>query len=230
MCSEYDVVIPAAGQGKRMQAGKNKQFILLRDIPVIVHTLKVFQRDEKCKSITLVVNENEIDEFEHLIHSYSLRKVSELVIGGCERQHSVFNGVKVIRNSELILVHDGARPFISIPFIHTLVQEASKEGVAVLAVPVKDTIKKVVNHEVAETIDRSLLWAVQTPQAFSPKVLLDVHERAEHDGFIGTDDASLAEHYGYKVAVVEGDYQNIKLTTRDDLLYAEAILAKQGGN
>jgi 2-C-methyl-D-erythritol 4-phosphate cytidylyltransferase len=222
----YQVVIPAAGQGKRMKAGMNKQFIELHHQPVIVHTLKVFEQDDWCKGIILVINEAEREQFRKLLERFAIKKVISMVSGGDERQHSVYNGLKAVKNSEIVLIHDGARPFITIEKIHQLVQAAEENGAAVVAVPVKDTIKRVSNGCVDETVERSSLWAVQTPQAFRVSLVLEAHERAAHERYIGTDDASLVERMGKKVQVIEGDYQNIKLTTPDDLLFAQAILSK----
>lgn len=223
----YQVVIPAAGQGKRMNAGKNKQFIKLQSKPVIIHTLNVFENDPHCIGIILVINKDEQIEFESLIKSYNIQKVISLVHGGSERQHSVYNGLEKVTNSEIVLVHDGARPFIRTTLIHELVRSAKETGAAVLAVPVKDTIKRAsTNLIVNETVERSGLWAVQTPQAFHVSLLLDAHEQARRDHYLGTDDASLVERMSRPVAVVEGEYTNIKLTTPDDLLFAEAILQR----
>ncbi|MDQ0856771.1 2-C-methyl-D-erythritol 4-phosphate cytidylyltransferase [Bacillus sp. V2I10] len=225
---KYEVVIPAAGQGKRMNAGKNKQFIELDGIPVIVHTLKVFEHDPQCTGILLVVNPNERDIFAAMADRYEIRKIKGLISGGSERQHSVYNGLKAA-SSEIVLVHDGARPFIKKHMMTKLVKAASEDGAATVAVPVKDTIKRVLNSEVIETVERSSLWAVQTPQAFRLSDILTAHEEAMQSGFLGTDDASLIERSGRKVQVIEGDYTNIKLTTPDDLLLAKAILESERG-
>jgi 2-C-methyl-D-erythritol 4-phosphate cytidylyltransferase len=225
---EYKVIIPAAGQGKRMNVGKNKQFITIGTKPVIIHTLSVFEKDQYCTGIILVINEKEKEEFSSLIRTYEIKKVGHLVIGGAERQHSVYNGLIAMQNSDgLVLVHDGARPFITIQKIHELVEAASNTGASILAVPVKDTIKKVTNGFVNETIERSSLWAVQTPQAFQVQLLLEAYEQARQSGFMGTDEASLVERLDKPISVVTGDYENIKLTTQEDLIYGESILRKR---
>lgn len=221
----YEVVIPAAGQGKRMKAGMNKQFIELQNEPLIVRTLKVFENDEWCRGIIVVINEAERTQFEQLFSRFHIKKITAIVGGGKERQHSVYNGLRAIKNSDIVLIHDGARPFVTIEQIHKLVDEAKEHGAAIPAVRVKDTVKKVRSQFVEETVERSSLWAVQTPQAFHVSLVLRAHEQAQKDGYIGTDDASLVERIGGKVKIVEGDYRNIKLTTPDDLLFAEAILS-----
>ncbi|RNA66144.1 2-C-methyl-D-erythritol 4-phosphate cytidylyltransferase [Alteribacter keqinensis] len=221
----YTVIIPAAGQGKRMGAGHNKQFLLLHDKPLIVHTLTVFAQDTHCREVILVVNEQEIEDMSALIKTYGIQKTVRIVPGGRERQQSVFEGLKAVSSDEeIVLIHDGARPFIKVSDIQKLVRSAVQDGAAIIAVPVKDTVKQVEQGEVTNTVDRSSLWAVQTPQAFRLSGILKAHKRAERDGFSGTDDASLVEWIGERVRVVEGDYQNIKLTTPEDMWFAEAII------
>ena len=143
--------------------------------------------------------------------------------GGEERQQSVYNGIKHV-DTDIVLVHDGARPFIHEELIHQLTEATLLHAGAVVAVPVKDTIKRVQDQSVVETMERSSLWAVQTPQAFRLSILLKAHQEAENDQFLGTDDASLLERIGQQVVIIEGDYDNIKITTPEDLYFAEAIL------
>jgi 2-C-methyl-D-erythritol 4-phosphate cytidylyltransferase len=230
---EYQVVIPAAGQGKRMKAGKNKLLLELNSCPVIIHTLRVFDHDPHCKGIYLAIHPGDREAFQRLIERFNIRKVVKLVEGGDERQHSVYNALLEVSH-EIVLVHDGARPFIKSTTIHHLVEQAKSSGAAIAAVPVKDTIKKVIDGAVEQTIERSSLWMVQTPQAFRVSLLKRAHSEAAEGGFLGTDDASLVERLNIGVSVVESDYDNIKLTTPEDLYFAEAIVKKQeemsGGN
>ncbi|OIK12050.1 2-C-methyl-D-erythritol 4-phosphate cytidylyltransferase [Bacillus sp. MUM 13] len=226
----YEVVIPAAGQGKRMNAGKNKLFIELAQIPIIVHTLRVFEDDPNCRGIILSINPAEEAIFSGLVSLYGFKKISKLTAGGSERQQSVFNGIRELSTSDIVLVHDGARPFIDSGLIGELADAASVHGGAVAAVPVKDTIKKAKDGAVLETVERSGLWAVQTPQAFRVSALLEAHKRAEEEGYLGTDDASLLERSGQPVVIIEGNYDNIKITTQEDLYFAEAILHKKSGS
>jgi 2-C-methyl-D-erythritol 4-phosphate cytidylyltransferase len=221
---KYQVVIPAAGQGKRMNAGKNKQFIELEQVPIIIHTLKVFQKHTMCSGIILVINDQEKEDFQKLLEKYDVTKIKAIVSGGSERQYSVYNGLHAVDKGELVLVHDGARPFISHNRIEDLVEKAYETGAATLAVPVKDTIKRVENGEVIETVERSTLWSVQTPQAFKLELILAAHQHANQESYLGTDDASLIERIGKPVSIILGDYTNIKLTTPDDLLLAKAFL------
>lgn len=222
----YQVIIPAAGQGKRMGAGKNKLLLELNGIPVLIHTLKVFDQDDACEGIILAIHPQDEQEFNVLLKKYEITKVTHITEGGKERQDSIYNGLKVIKSEGIILVHDAARPFIKKEQIHRLVSTAEMTGAAIIGVPAKDTMKKVQEDVVVETVERSSLWAVQTPQAFRFSILLEAYKKAEEDKFTGTDDSSLVERISYPVSMVEGDYDNIKLTTPEDLLFAEVILRK----
>ncbi|MBP2242847.1 2-C-methyl-D-erythritol 4-phosphate cytidylyltransferase [Cytobacillus eiseniae] len=223
----YQVIIPAAGQGKRMEAGKNKLLLEINDLPILIHTLNVFQNDEACNGIFLAINPQEEQELREMIESNQLTKVIALVPGGKERQYSIYNALKHIEKEGIILVHDAARPFIDKGLLHPLIKAAEKEGAAILAVPVKDTIKKASGTIVTETVERSSLWAVQTPQAFRFSILIEAYNKAEEDGFLGTDDASLVERIDQEIVIVQGNYDNIKLTTPEDLYFAEAIIKKR---
>lgn len=224
----YDVVIPAAGQGKRMGAGVNKQFLELSGIPLIVHTVRFFEKDEACRRIVLVANPDECQTMERIVEQYDLSKVIAVIKGGKERQNSVYNGLTYFNDHEqIVLVHDGARPFLTNDMVARLVSKASEMGAAVTAVRVKDTIKRVQDGKVIDTLKREELWSIQTPQAFKLHILKLAYMKAEEAGLIGTDDASLVEWLGYDVHLIEGDYKNIKLTTPDDLLVAEAIMQER---
>ncbi|MFS1516776.1 2-C-methyl-D-erythritol 4-phosphate cytidylyltransferase [Bacillus sp. SCS-151] len=222
----YKVVIPAAGQGKRMNVGMNKLFMSLQSTPIIAHTLKVFENDPHCVGIVLVINSLDEQYMREIVEENNFSKIEKIVYGGDERQHSVHMGLKAVHNVDIVLIHDGARPFIKTEHIHSLVNTAYKDGAAVLAVPVKDTVKRVLDLKVEETFERSSLWAVQTPQAFRISLLEEAHEQAIKDKYIGTDDASLVERLNKQVMIVEGDYQNIKITTPEDIKFAHAILGE----
>lgn len=224
---KYSVVIPAAGQGKRMNAGKNKQFIMLDEKPIIVHTISVFQSDFNCEEIVLAVNEKEHEEFNSLINEYGLTKVTRVVTGGSERQQSVYEGLKALDGDKVVLIHDGARPFFTVEAALNVAEAATTYDGAVVAVPVKDTVKQVSELKVEKTIDRSSLWAVQTPQAFRLSIIKEIHRWADENNIIGTDDASLVEMSGRTVKVIPGDYWNVKLTTPEDLIFARAILREK---
>jgi len=223
----YQVVIPAAGQGKRMGAGKNKLLLPLNGVPVLIHTLTVFENDEDCDGIVLAISPSDEPELSKLIKKYKITKVLSFVVGGKERQDSVYNALQSVHSDGIVLVHDGARPFIQKETISMVTAAASLYGAAVVAVPVKDTIKKVHKNKIVETVERSSLWSVQTPQAFRISVLADAHHLAQKDGYLGTDEASLVERLPFDITIVEGNYDNIKLTTPEDLYFAEAIIRKR---
>ena len=227
---KYEVIIPAAGQGKRMKAGRNKLWIELEGEPIISHTLRQFGTDRNCLRILLVVNPSEENDFRELTGKLDLPIPVDIIHGGSERQYSVKNAVdSLTAKTEIVLVHDGARPFITEPLIRELVKDAVYHGASVLAVPVKDTIKQAERAFITQTIERSSLWAIQTPQAFRVSLLKEAHRQAEEDQFLGTDDASLLERLGMSVAITEGNYDNIKITTPEDLYFAKAIMEKNKG-
>ncbi|MER2170203.1 MAG: 2-C-methyl-D-erythritol 4-phosphate cytidylyltransferase [Psychrobacillus psychrodurans] len=223
----YTVLLPAAGSGKRMGAGQNKLFLELRNVPILIHTLRVFDRDPNCEQIVLAVKKEEKALIERLLKEYCITKVSAIAEGGEERQHSVYAGLKAVTTKGIVLVHDAARPFIHQEVIQQLVQATHTSGAAVAAVRAKDTMKKAVNGIIQETIDRESLWIIQTPQAFQYTLLEKAERLAEVENFLGTDEAMLVERLGERVHIVESTYDNVKMTTREDLLYGEAILNKR---
>lgn len=227
---EYNAIVLAAGKGKRMEAGENKQFINLDGKPLIIHTLTVFEKDPWCKSMVLVTNQLERERMEQLLDNYPFHKRVIMVDGGNERQDSVLQGLRAVKEqSGIVFIHDGARPFVQQDRLHELAEVAKEKKAALLAVPVKDTIKKVDGDKLT-TLDRSVLWAAQTPQAFQFEVVYRAHEEARKKGFIGTDDASLVEKIGLSVTIVEGNYTNIKLTTPEDIEQANSIINSQSVN
>lgn len=223
------VVVVAAGRGTRMGTSESKQFLQLRGKPILVYTLELFQRMPLVEAVVLVTGADEIARCEAYVRDYSLTKVSAVVAGGSERQHSVRIGLdKLPAGIEVAAVHDGVRPFVTEAEAERCLHKGYEAGGAVLAVPVKDTIKVVGSSgRIESTPDRKSLWAVQTPQAFRLDLLREAHLQAERDGFVGTDDAMLLERLGHEVHVVEGAYTNIKITTPDDLMWAERLLQQQ---
>lgn len=224
-------VLCAAGQGKRMKLGKNKQFLELMGKPLFIHTVDVFANCTAIDSLVLVVGKQELDQVRQLLHRFQLAdKVARVVPGGKERQDSVFHGLQAFGDTPptYILIHDAARPFVTSGEIERLVSQVKLNKAAVLAVPVTDTIKRGTDQGlVLETLKREELWAVQTPQAFLYSLILQAHEQARHDGYLGTDDASLVERLGVPVQLVLGGYHNIKLTTPDDIHLAEYLFQRR---
>lgn len=220
-------IIVAAGKGTRMNMEINKQYIELEGKPVLARTLGEFQDCVQIDEIVLVVNEADILFCKkQIIEQYGLDKVKAIVAGGTERQKSVFNGLEAVRqDAEVVLIHDGARPFVSLESIQNSISAAMEFGGSVVAVPVKDTIKMSDgNGFISQTIDRSSLWSIQTPQAFRLDLIMKAHQKAVEDEFQGTDDAVLLERLGYQLKLIMGGYDNIKITTKEDLLIAEAII------
>lgn len=218
-------IVPSAGMGRRMGTVK-KTAIPISGVPVLAHTLRAFEEAATVDSVVLVVPAEDIDRCrEEVVSPYGLKKVTRIVAGGEERQHSVANGIRAAgRDWDIIVVHDGARPLVTPEIIDATVEEAARFGAALAAVPVKDTIKVVSEGAVKKTLPREELWSVQTPQAFSLEILEAAHEKAAEDGFLGTDESSLAERLGVQVRIIMGSYENIKITTVEDITIAECIL------
>ena len=226
---QYDVILPAAGSGKRMGAGNNKLFLELKGKPILMHTLEIFERDAWCRGIYLAVKDSERAYIEQLLTQYNITKVKQMPTGGEERQHSVQSCMKAIAEGEIVLVHDAARPFMTAPTIHALAEAALEKGAAIAGVRAKDTMKRVESGVIQETVDRSTLWMIQTPQAFRFDVLKRAEDNAERDGFLGTDESMLVERLGVDVHIVESSYENVKITTKEDLVFGEAILNQRIG-
>ncbi len=219
-------VVVAAGRGSRMNMDMNKQYIEIAGKQVLARTLQVFQDCACIDEIVLVVNQQDILYCkQNIVDFYKYTKVSAIVAGGSERQNSVYNGLREVHGEcSIVLIHDGARPFIKAASIIASIDAAREYGASCVAVPVKDTVKMAdKGHFVVETLDRSSLWAMQTPQTFKYEIIMDAHRKALEKGFTGTDDATLVEQSGGKVKLVMGGYDNIKITTREDLIMAEAI-------
>ncbi|REE68873.1 2-C-methyl-D-erythritol 4-phosphate cytidylyltransferase [Paenibacillus taihuensis] len=227
--AKWGVVVVAAGRGTRMGTAESKQYLLLQDKPILVHTLEGFQAMDEIAEVVLVVGKEDTARCEQFVSAYGLSKVKSVLVGGSERQHSVAIGIKALDSGiEWAMVHDGVRPLVTANAVRRCMVKAEETEAAVLAVPVKDTIKQVNETGViTSTPDRRSLWAIQTPQAFRRSLLQQALAQAERDGFLGTDDASAVEHMGVPVSVAEGEYTNIKITTPEDLPYAEFLLASR---
>ena len=223
------VVIVAAGTGSRMNMGINKQFIKLEGKEIIAYTIEKFYNNSNIEDIVVVVKEDESEFFKkEILDKYNFKNV-KIAYGGKERQDSVYNGLKFLdEKCDVVLIHDGARPFVSDKIIDKSIEEAKEHKAIVVGVPVKDTIKVIDNDKnIVDTPNRSVLWAVQTPQTFDYNILIDAYKDAFKNKFYGTDDAMLVERIGYKVKMLEGSYNNIKITTQEDLNIGSQILRVQ---
>jgi 2-C-methyl-D-erythritol 4-phosphate cytidylyltransferase len=227
---KVSVVIPAAGAGRRMGTGLPKQFLVLEGKPVVVHTLQVFESSPLINEVVLVVPPGEEERCRReWVEPFGLKKVARYTAGGKERQDSVLAGLmQVSDETEIVLVHDAVRPFVTPSMIRDVVEAAGACGGAIVAVPARDTLKRV-NPEgtIEKTLERSSAWLAQTPQAFLKKVLLDAHERALREGLVLTDESALVERMGIRVRVVPGSWRNFKITQPEDLALAEEILKTQ---
>ncbi len=248
---QVSAIVLAAGEGLRFKskppspkgfgglsavalAKADKPLVKINSQPVIIYCLKTLSQHPQIDEIIVVANAKNSKDILSQINRYRIKKIKAVVLGGRIRQDSVKNGLKAIDGrADLVLIHDGVRPFIDKVMVSSLIREAKKTGAAILGVPVKDTIKKVTkspshkvtsNYIVEKTIDRNNLWEIQTPQVFKKEVILKAYEKFGKEEV--TDDAMLTEKLGVKVSVVPGEYNNIKITTPEDLILAEAMARK----
>ncbi|OFI47251.1 2-C-methyl-D-erythritol 4-phosphate cytidylyltransferase [Floricoccus penangensis] len=212
---KYDAIVLVAGSGKRMGIGKNKIFLKIDDKPIFQYSLDLFKTDVDCQKIILVGKKEE----QVMFTSYLTENIV-FAVGGQERQDSVRNALKLV-GSDYVMIHDGARPFINQSELNRLKEKPN----SILAVPVKDTIKQVNSDgKIEQTIPRDTLFAAQTPQCFQSALIINAHRKAFENNFLGTDDASLIEEFEeISVSIVEGSYNNIKVTTPEDILMARLI-------
>jgi 2-C-methyl-D-erythritol 4-phosphate cytidylyltransferase len=222
-------IIPAGGAGRRMGSDVPKQYLPLAGIPVLVRTLRAFQRSPLIDEIFLAVPEGDIPAIRsEIVEKQGLSKISMVLAGGAERQDSVRNALMQTREEHgIIVVHDGVRPFVTGELIRRTVAAAREHGAAAAGVPVRDTVKEVdAAGRVVKTVPREGLWLTQTPQGFRRDLIRAAYEKASQEGFAGTDDASLVERTGVSVRMVPGDHDNIKITTQEDLALGEIILLR----
>lgn len=226
-------VIVAAGKGKRMGAALNKQFLLIKDYPVLYYTIKAFSDSKHINKIILVAAEGEVDYCKsEIVEKYNFSKVEKIVAGGTERMDSVYNALEAIENCSIVLIHDGARPIITDCIIEQGIEFAEKYGASACGVTPKDTIKtKGTDGFSTFTHNRHELFSVQTPQCFKYDIIMKCHKAIKGDierlpslSKEITDDTSVVERYGYKVYLYEGDYRNIKITTPEDIIIAENFI------
>lgn len=219
-------IVVAGGKGKRMGKQISKQYLKICGIEIIAITLSKFEKCKCIDNVVLVVPEQDV-EFcnEKIIKKYGFKKVIKVVKGGDERQDSVYNGLlNIPKDTDIVVIHDGVRPFVSSDIIEKSIEEAEIYGACGAAVAVKDTIKIAdENRFVKTTPERKNMFAIQTPQSFKYDVILNAHETAKKSGKIYTDDTKLVEEMGLKVKLFEGSYSNIKITTPEDLYIGEYL-------
>ncbi|HZK11059.1 MAG TPA: 2-C-methyl-D-erythritol 4-phosphate cytidylyltransferase [Atribacterota bacterium] len=225
-------LIAAAGKGRRMNSRISKPFIPVSGKPILAYTIDKF---EKCKSIDkiyLIVNPEEKEIcHKNIILKYNFSKVQELVDGGDTRQDSIYNGLEALdRDTDIVVIHDGARPLVEENIIQNSIEKAQKYGAAIAAIPIKDTVKKSDNNfYISKTLNREEIWRAQTPQTFKYDIILPAYHQAYKDKYLATDDAAIVEKYGHKVKLIIGPEENIKITTPFDLIVAEVFLKKGFG-
>ena len=225
-------LVPAAGRGLRMGGSVPKQFLSLGGEPLVIQSLRALQAAPVVGQIILAVPPADVEYCEHeIVSRQRFTKVTKVVAGGAERQDSVRHALAQIpSDTEIVLIHDAVRPFVTLRMIAEVVAAARKEGAAIIALPMRDTVKQVrMDGMIERTVDRTPLWLAQTPQAFRRDWIETAHRKAHAEGVRATDDASLVEWLGYSVAVVEGSGENIKVTRPEDLVIGEAILAARKG-
>ena len=225
--ADLGVIIPAAGQGKRMGVGYNKQFIELMGLPILAHTVRLFEESSYVSEIVIVGSEGDLPDIKELVHHHKFTKVVAICQGGAQRQDSVRAGVQALSTTtQRVVVHDGARPLLTLQEFHRFLGETEEFSAAIMGLQLKDTVKRVDSSgQVLETLPREELRAVQTPQIFDRGILEEAHHKAAAVGYYGTDDATLVERMGHVVHMVEGSQENFKVTTLDDLWLAERVLA-----
>lgn len=222
-------IILAAGSGSRMNSNIKKQFIEIKEKPIIAYTIEKFEKCKEVNEIIVVTNELDIEYLEkNIIKKYNFDKVVKIIAGGDERYNSVFNALSEIKEiNSIVIIHDGARPFVNDNIIKQCINEAEKNGACIVGVPVKDTIK-VIDEEgyIINTPNRSNLYNVQTPQVFKLDIIKEAYDKYMNDTSIKvTDDSMVVEKYSnIKVKIIEGDYTNIKITTPEDLIFANTLI------
>jgi 2-C-methyl-D-erythritol 4-phosphate cytidylyltransferase len=223
-------IIVAAGKSKRLGGKVSKAVLKLNSKPIIAYSLDVLNEHHKVNEIIVVGNRANTKSLRDIIKRNKIRKVRNIILGGAERQDSVYNGLRAISpKADFILIHDAARPFITKGLVSLVIEEAQRSKAAIVGVPVKSTIKEVRSQRpksktgliVQRTLDRSNLWEIQTPQVFSRKIILKAYK--DFGRLKATDDAMLVEKAGKKVKMVLGAHQNIKITTPEDLIIAKGI-------
>jgi 2-C-methyl-D-erythritol 4-phosphate cytidylyltransferase len=226
-------ILGAGGSGTRMQNPVNKSFILLRGKPILIYSLQLFQEMQEITTITVVINRDWRSQLMELLNRYRITKVKEIVEGGKERQDSMRNAIEAIArhapaSDDIILVHNAANPLVTKEIILECIRAAQLHRASVAAYRVKDTIKRVGDDGmIVQTLNRNELWGMQTPQCIEFSLYYQAHQKAVKDLFLGTDDVQLVERLGVPSAVVDSGYENIKITTPEDIAYAERILEKR---
>jgi len=222
-------LIAAAGKGKRMNTRISKLFIPIFGKPILAYTIEKFEKCKLIDKIYLMVSPEEKERCrKNIILKYNISKVKDFVDGGETRQDSIYNGLKALdKDTDIVVIHDGARPLVEETIIRDSIENAQKYGAAIAAIPIKDTVKKGGNNYfINKTLNREEIWRAQTPQTFKYDIILPAYLQAYKEKFLTTDDAAIVERYGHKVKLIIGSEENIKITTPFDIIIAENFLKK----
>jgi 2-C-methyl-D-erythritol 4-phosphate cytidylyltransferase len=222
-------IIVAGGFGKRMTTSIAKQYLLLNGIPILSHTIMRFEEASSVNDIILVVPPGDSEYVQRsIVEKFDISKVRHVREGGSQRQDSVRNGLAMVDNGDgIVLIHDGARPFITPDLIDRSVERAKESSALVVGIPASDTVKSVEERNcIKKTLKRESIWLAQTPQVFRVDIIKKAYERAYHEGFYGTDDAEVVERMGISVEIMRGSSSNIKITTPEDLVLGEFLMRK----
>jgi 2-C-methyl-D-erythritol 4-phosphate cytidylyltransferase len=213
-------IIASGGRGVRLSPEKPKQFMIVREKPILAHTLLTFNKCPEISELILTAPNGYEKVTEDIVNAYDVKGIKRIIAGGADRQETVYLALNTIESSDIVVIHDAVRPFVTIALISQVIKEADAHGACTLGVPVKDTIKVYKKDGFAlETPKRDTLWQIQTPQAFQHCIIKEAHKKAHSDGYSVTEDTALVEHIGLPVKVIMGDYANVKITTHEDLLY-----------
>jgi len=221
-------IIAAAGAGRRMKSDRPKQLLVLNDTPILVYTIRKFDRCRLVDRIVVAAPRESVDEVRKLVSAAGFSKAVSVVQGGARRQDSVATAMQHMDpDTTIVAVHDAVRPFVSVDEIEAAINEAEKSGAAVLAIPIVDTVKQIRKDLIESTLTRDHLVLAQTPQVFRIEVLREAYERARKDEYYGTDESSLVERMDHPVAIIRGSERNIKITRPDDLALARFYLQEE---
>src|SRR5215813_5025251 len=224
-------IIAAAGFGRRMKTDRPKQFLALNGTPILVHTIRKFDACAVISYIIVTAPRESVEEVTALVNSAGFKKSVTVIEGGERRQDSVSMGLQRLQpGTDIVAVHDGVRPFVSVEDIENVVRQAERGGAAILGVPIVDTVKQAERDFVESTLAREHLILAQTPQVFRVEVLKQAFESAAKDEYYGTDESSLVERIGHPVAIVRGSERNIKITRPGDLILARAFLSEEASS
>lgn len=229
----FALILPAAGTGSRLNESVPKPFIEIEGQTVLERTIRQFQKTDRLRQLIIPTSSAYLELAQKIVQNAFSDLSFDIVEGGSERQFSIWNAIeKLDSDISLVAIHDAVRPFVSPESILNCADKAVETGAAILAVPAKDTIKRVETEQlsIVETPDRATLWQAQTPQFFSQSVIRNAYRKAIEDGFLGTDDASLVEYIGHTVSIVEGERENFKITYPVDLTLARVLLEKETGS